>query len=91
VLADGLNGVHGILSTAEGVVICESYAGNVRLLAPDSRLLTLASGLGNPSYAAPGPDGGVYLTEFSANRLSLRIRRVDPATGQPTLVWPPRR
>jgi hypothetical protein len=32
VLADGLNGVHGILSTVDGLVACESYAGNVRLV-----------------------------------------------------------
>ena len=70
VLADGLNGVHGILSTPEGVVVCESYAGNVRLVT-EKGTRTLASGLGNPSYAAPAPDGGVYVTEFSANRVSL--------------------
>ena len=49
---------------------CESYAGNVRLVTEGSTR-TLASGLGNPSYAAPAPDGGVYVTEFSANRVSL--------------------
>ncbi len=70
VLADGLNGVHGILSTADGVVVCESYAGNVRLVT-ENGTRTLASGLGNPSYAAAAPDGGVYVTEFSANRVSL--------------------
>ena len=71
VLAEGLDGVHGILRTAEGLVICESFAGIIRLLTPDGSLRTLATGLGNPSYAAPAREGGVYVTEFSANRVSL--------------------
>ena len=73
VLADGLNGVHGILRTAEGLVICESYAGNVRLLAPDGSLRMLATGLGNPSAAVETP-AGLYVTEFSAGRVSLIAR-----------------
>ena len=73
VLADGLNGVHGILRTAEGLVICESFAGNVRLLAPDGSLRMLATGLGNPSAAVEAP-AGLYVTEFSADRVSLITR-----------------
>ena len=75
VLAQGLNGVHGILGTADGVIVCESFAGNVRLLS-ESGMRTLASGLGNPSSAAEAP-GGFYVTEFSAGRLSLLTRSGD--------------
>lgn len=70
VLADGLNGVHGILLTAEGVVVCESFAGNVRLVTQGG-VATIAVGLGNPSYAAPAPDGRLYVSEFSTDRVSL--------------------
>lgn len=91
VLADGLNGVHGILSTAGGVVVCESYAGNVRLVT-EQGTRTLANGLGNPSYAAPAPDGGVYVTEFSANRVSLIERsgavRALASVSQPGPIAP---
>jgi streptogramin lyase len=70
ILADGLNGVHGILATSEGVAVCESFAGNIRLVT-ESGMRMLAGGLGNPSYAAEAPDGGLYVTEFSASRVSL--------------------
>ena len=76
VLADGLDGVHGILRTAEGLVICESFAGKIRLLTPDGGLRTLATGLGNPSAAAETSEG-IYVTEFSAGRVSL-IPRSGP-------------
>jgi DNA-binding beta-propeller fold protein YncE len=91
VLADGLNGVHGILSTVDGVVVCESFAGNVRIVT-ENGTRTLASGLGNPSYAASAPDGGVYVTEFSANRVSLVERsgavRALATVGQPGPIAP---
>lgn len=70
VLAQGLNGVHGILASTDGVIVCESFVGNVRV-ASESGIRTLASGLGNPSYAADAPNGAFYVTEFSANRVSL--------------------
>jgi DNA-binding beta-propeller fold protein YncE len=91
VLADGLNGVHGILSTSDGLVVCESYAGNVRLVT-EKGTRTLATGLGNPSYAAPAPNGGVYVTEFSANRVSLIERsgavRALASVSQPGPIAP---
>jgi len=91
VLADGLNGVHGILSTVDGLVACESFAGNLRIVTGKGTRI-LAGGLGNPSYAAPAPDGGVYVTEFSANRVSLVERsgavRALASVSQPGPIAP---
>jgi hypothetical protein len=70
VLVDGLDGAHGILASSLGLVICESFAGNVKVLEPDGTVRVLAHGLGNPSFAVEGRDG-LYVTEFSANRVSL--------------------
>ena len=69
VLADGLNGVDGILATADGIVVCESYAGNVRIVT-EAGMRTIAAGLGNPSYAVEAPGGGLYVTEFMAGRVA---------------------
>ena len=76
VLADGLDGVHGLLVTPEGLVVCESFAGRV-LLIRGGRVEVLASGLGNPSYAARASDGSLYVTEFLAGR----VTRLDPSGG----------
>ena len=78
-LARGLAGAHGVLATRFGVVVCEAYAGRVRVFA-SGRLRTLAGGLGNPSYAVAAPEG-VYVTEFGADQVSEisrsgRVRRV---------------
>ena len=86
VLAEGLDGVHGILRTAEGLVICESFAGRIRLLTPEGALRTLASGLGNPSAAAETPEG-IYVTEFSAGRVTL-IPRSGPVRSIATVSSP---
>jgi virginiamycin B lyase len=78
--ASGLDGVHGILLTDRGLVACESFAGRVLRISGGS-VATLASGLANPSYAVPGPEGSLYVTEFAGNRVSRidasgRIERV---------------
>jgi PQQ-like domain len=75
VLAEGLAGVHGLLATALGVVICESTTGRVLRLKPDGQLEVLAQGLALPSFAASAPGGALYLAEFGAGRIS----RLDPS------------
>jgi streptogramin lyase len=71
VLAKNLRGVHGILVTAKGLVLSESYAGRVLRLDPVTHAIAvLARGLGNPSFTAPAPAGGYYVSEFAANRIS---------------------
>ncbi len=84
-LAEGLNGVHGILASAAGLVVCESFAGNVRLVS-ESGMRTLASGLGNPSSVAEAP-GGFYVTEFSAGRLAL-VTRAGEVTSVASVASP---
>lgn len=69
VLATGLDGIHGLTWTDKGLVACESYAGRVLRLTGDD-MAVLASGLANPSYAAPAVEGGLFVTEFGANRVS---------------------
>jgi outer membrane protein assembly factor BamB len=80
VLATGLNGVHGILLTPEGLVVCESFSGRVLRL-DGTRLEVLAEGLGNPSYAARAADGALYVGEFVAGR----VTRLDPS-GETTVI-----
>jgi hypothetical protein len=68
-LASGLDGVHGVLLTPEGLVVCESFGGRVlRLEGAATRVL--ARGLANPSYAARAADGALYVSEFLAGRVS---------------------
>ena len=54
------------------LIACESSAGNVLAVDLESgRVETLASGLGNPSFAAWSGSGGPYISEFGAGRISL--------------------
>jgi streptogramin lyase len=71
VLAQDLRGVHGILLTADGVILSEAYAGRVLRLDPSRRKTeVLATGLGNPSFTIPAGAGGYFVSEFSGNRIS---------------------
>ena len=72
VLVRGLDGAHGLLETRAGLVVCDSGNGRVLLVARRRRVL--ADGLDLPSFAAPAPDGALYVTEFGAGRL-IRIER----------------
>ena len=80
VLATGLDGVHGLLETGDGLVVCESSTGRLLRLSA-GRLQVLAQGLQLPSFAAPGPGGTLYVSEFGADRIS----RVD-SSGTATPV-----
>ena len=53
-------------------MVCDSGNGRVLLVARRRRVL--ADGLDLPSFAAPAPDGALYVTEFGAGRL-IRIER----------------
>ncbi len=77
VLVRGLDGAHGLLDTDAGLVVCDSGNGRVLLVGRDRRVL--ADGLDLPSFAAQGPDGALYVTEFGAGRL-VRIERSGKVT-----------
>jgi sugar lactone lactonase YvrE len=68
VLATGLDGVHGLLSTDRGLVACESSTGRVLRLA--KRVEVIAEGLELPSFAVPASGGALYVAEFGAGRIS---------------------
>ena len=70
VVAEGFEGVHGLLATADGVLAADAFAGDVVLVDTAGRKRVVASGLGNPSYLARGADGAIYLTEFASARVS---------------------
>ncbi len=70
VLADGLDGVHGITPTPEGLVLSESFAGRVLRLDPATGAITvLARGLGNPSFTLRTRAGALYVSEFGTGRI----------------------
>jgi len=74
ILADRLDGVHGITVVPGALVLAESFAGRVlRLDLETHRIDVLAHGLGNPSFTLPAVGGGFYISEFSGNRIS-RLR-----------------
>ena len=77
VLVRGLDGAHGLLDTEPGLVVCDSGNGRVLLVGRDRRVL--ADGLDLPSFAAQGPGGALYVTEFGAGRL-IRIERSGKVT-----------
>jgi sugar lactone lactonase YvrE len=70
VVAQGFDGVHGMLATGSGILLAEAFGGRVLLLELDGSTRELARGLGNPSYLARARDGTIYLTEFTASRVS---------------------
>jgi sugar lactone lactonase YvrE len=71
VLADGLDGVHGILVTAAGLVLGESYAGRLLRLDPKTRTVAvLAKGMTYPGFALPAAGGGWLVSELGRNRIS---------------------
>jgi sugar lactone lactonase YvrE len=72
VVANGLDGVHGLLALPDGsVLLMESYAGNIRRLDPAThRTSILTSKLGNPAYAVRTRDGAIYVTEFSKSAVT---------------------
>ena len=71
VLADGLDGVHGILVTAAGLILGESYAGRLLRLNPKTRTVTaLAKGMTYPGFALPAAGGGWLVSELGRNRIS---------------------
>lgn len=69
VLLTGLEGVHGLLSTASGLVICESSTGRVLRRAASGRVEVLANGLSLPSFAA-ARSGSLYVSEFGSGEIS---------------------
>ena len=72
VLVRRRDGIHGLLLDGARLVAAESFAGKV--LAIDRAtgdVRQLADGLGNPSFVSPAPNGALYVSEFSAGRISL--------------------
>lgn len=73
VVARGLNGVHGLLLRGKTLFAAEAYAGNVLAIdLPASKPRRVSRKLGNPSFLAAGPAGGLYVSEFTAGRIALR-------------------
>jgi hypothetical protein len=71
VLADGLDGVHGILVTPGGLVLGESYAGRLLRLDPTTNTVAvLAKGMTYPGFALPAAGGGWLVSELGRNRIS---------------------
>jgi sugar lactone lactonase YvrE len=72
VVVGGRDGIHGLLLDGSRLLAAEAYAGNVLAVdLADGRVDTLARGLGNPSFLVAGPGGALYVSEFSAGRISL--------------------
>ena len=63
-------------------VICDVAAGSVVRVTPEGATTTLVSGLSYPNGIEVGLDGYVYVSEHDAGR----VRRVDPDTGDYTIV-----
>jgi len=51
------------------VLICETGSGQIRRCAPDGKLTTVASGLGEPLGIAVHADGSCYVTDATGGRL----------------------
>jgi sugar lactone lactonase YvrE len=71
VLADGLDGVHGILVTPDGLILGESYAGRLLRLDPATHVVTvLAGGMKYSGFAVTAAAGGWFVSELGRNRIS---------------------
>jgi hypothetical protein len=65
------HGVHGILVTADGLILNESYGGRVLRFDPERKTTeVLASGLKNPSFTLPAANGGWFVSEFFGARIA---------------------
>jgi hypothetical protein len=94
VLLGGLDGVHGVLlGDADRLLVAETFAGRVHEIdLAGGGSVVLAEGLSNPSSLASAPDGGLYVSEFAAGRVSY-IGRGGSARRVATVVragalWP---
>ena len=85
VLATGLDGVHGLLATDRGLIVCESSTGRVLRLRGDGTIDVMGSGLDKPSFAAPAGDGALYVSEFGSGRIS---RLAPPEAPTPVAQVP---
>lgn len=85
VLLAGLDGVHGLLSTDRGLVVCESSTGRVLRLARRGELQVLADGLELPSFAALAADGSLYVSEFGGGQ----ITRIEESGARRTVATVP--
>ena len=73
VLVRGRSGIHGLLLRGRTLFAAEAYAGNVLAIDLATRKVRLlARRLGNPSFLASAPAGGLYVSEFASGRISLR-------------------
>ena len=70
-----------ILSTGE-LIIANDNLGELMKIQPDGSYSTLLSGLAYPNGLEIGLDDYVYVTEHDA----MRVRRVDPVTGDHTVI-----
>lgn len=67
------------------IVVAQPSTGSIRLVDPDTGgSLTLLGGLNNPNGIEAGEDGMAYVTENTNNG---RVRRVDPTTGEATVLF----
>ncbi|HSS72194.1 MAG TPA: hypothetical protein VLK53_01385 [Gaiellaceae bacterium] len=65
------HGIHGILVTAGGLILSESYGGRVLHFDPGTKTTeVLASGLKNPSSTLSAAGGGYYVSEFFGGRIA---------------------
>jgi hypothetical protein len=93
VVLRGRDGVHGLLLRGrERLVAAESFAGRVLdIELPSGGVTSLAQGLQNPSSLAEARDGGLYVSEFRGDRISIvgadgGVRRVA-AVSQAGALW----
>jgi streptogramin lyase len=71
VVVPTLHGVHEMLWTRAGLILCEAYGGRLLRLDPQTKQVTvLATGMKNPSSAVEAAAGGWFVSEFFGNRIS---------------------
>jgi hypothetical protein len=71
VVVPTLHGVHEMVWTPDGLILCEAYGGRLLRLDPETKQMTvLAAGMKNPSSAVPAAAGGWFVGEFFGNRIS---------------------
>jgi hypothetical protein len=71
VVVPTLHGVHEMLWTPGGLILCEAYGGRLLRLDPETKQVTvLATGMKNPSSAVVAAAGGWFVSEFFGDRIS---------------------
>jgi gluconolactonase len=87
-VADGLRFPEGPVVLPDGdLLVVEVRAGTVSRVRPDGSVEPVAACGGAPNGAALGPDGAVYVCNNGGAGGRGRIERVDPASGDVTVLY----